>query len=233
MNIVKEDSDLSITKEHMQLLLSHYKKRNDIPFIVEVLGTPNAGKTSAIQTFEKVLKRNGIKYKIIYEAASRCKIKNKLSPEFNLWTLSETIKQLLEVYSGNCDIVICERGLLDAICWCELYYQDNQINKEEYYKLLDYILLKRFIGHINCCYIMECSIEVSLERENLSGLLEVTGTIMNEEVLSKYNASLEKSKQLYGKYFNKLIKLDTSTLSQADINRQFISTILDYIKALG
>lgn len=216
----------------MSQLLKQYKTKNTAPFIIEVMGTPNAGKTSAIQTFEKILKRNGVKHKIIYEAASRCKIKNKLSPEFNLWTLSETIKQLLEAYSGNYDIVICERGLLDTICWCGLYYQDNKISEDEYHKLLDYILLNRFINHIDCCYIMKCSIEVSLERENLSGLLDVTGTIMNEIVLSKYNASLEKTKQLYGKYFKTLMTLDTSLLSQSDINRSFISSILDYIETL-
>lgn len=223
---------MSITKEHMSLLLKQYKTKNTVPFIIEVLGTPNAGKTSAIQTFEKILKRNGVKHKIIYEAASRCKIKNKLSPDFNLWTLSETIKQLLEVYSGNYDIVICERGLLDTICWCELYYQDNIISKDEHQKLLDYILLNRFISHIGCCYIMECSVEASLERENLSGLLDVTGTIVNEVVLSKYNTSLERAKQLYSKYFKMLMTLDTSILSQSEINKSFISSILGYIETL-
>ncbi len=221
-----------ITKEYMHSLINKYKTKNNIPFVIEVLGTPNAGKTSAIQTFEKVLKRNEVNYKIIYEAASKCKIKNKLSIDFNIWTLSETIKQLLEACSGNYNIVICERGILDAMCWFDLYYHDKQINKEEYRKLLDYALLNHFINRINFCYNMKCSIETSLERENLSSLLDVSGTIINKEVLSKYNVSLENITQQYGNYFDKLVCLDTSLLSQTEINHQFISTILEYIEML-
>ena len=224
---------MGITKEYMALLLSEYKKRNALPFIVEVLGTPNSGKTSAIQTFEKVLKRNGIKYKVIYEAAGKCKIKNKLSPDFNIWTLSETIKQLIEADSENYEIVICERGLLDAICWYELYYMDGDITGEEHQRFLDYILLNRFIKKINCCYIMRCGIDVAIKRENLSGLLDISGTIINRQVLTKYNAALQIATTRYGNRFNKILELDTSNLSQTDINKCFISSLLNYIKDLS
>ena len=221
---------MSVTKEYMSLILSQYKKKMSSPFIVEVLGTPNSGKTTAIQTFEKILKRNGIKHKIIYEAASRCKIKNKLSPEFNLWTLNETIKQLLEAYSGNHDIVICERGLLDAICWCELYYQDNKLTDHDAQKIREYILMNRFTSRISCCYIMKCSVQSSIRRENLSGLLDVTGTIVNDVVLSKYNAALAMCKDNYGSNFGSIMELDTSEISQTDINRIFISSILGMVE---
>lgn len=216
----------------MSRLINQYKANNKTPFVVEVSGTPNSGKTSAIQTFEKVLKRSGIKYKIIYEAAAKCKIKNKLSPDFNIWTLNETIKQLLEAYLGNYDIVICERGLLDAICWYELYYQDKLITEEEYRTLLNYILLNRFVNCISCCYIMKCNVEVSLNRENLSGLLDTTGTIINDPVLTKYNSALERVQKLYSEHFKKVMELDTSELSQSDINRTFVSSILEHIKNL-
>ncbi len=221
-----------VSKEDLTILLSQYKKDHMTPFIIEVLGTPNSGKTTAIQAFEKVLKRNDIKHKVIYEAAGRCKLKKKLSLEFNLWTLSETVKQLLEAYSGNYDIVICERGLLDFLCWCGLYYQEKEITEEEYHAICNYALLTRFVKHINCCYIMECSIEAALKRENLSGLLDITGTVVNESVIPKYNLSLTKTVKQYGKNFPKVMKLDTSELLQTDTNKLFVSSVLDYIKSL-
>ena len=224
---------MGITKEYITLLLSNYKKTNTLPFMVEVLGTPNSGKTSAIQTFEKVLKRNGVKYKIIYEAASKCRIKDKLSHDFNIWTLSETIKQLVEAVSTNYEIVICERGLLDAICWYELYYAQGKITKEEHQKFLDYILLSRFTQKIDCCYIIKCGIMTAIERENLSGLLDVSGTIINEKVLSEYNSALQIATKLYGNRFNKIIELDTSDLSQTEINKHFVSSLFNCIKLLS
>ena len=92
---------MSYTKTSICTLFENFRKANSIPFIIEVLGTPNSGKTSAIQTFEKVLKRSNVKYKIIYEGASRCKIKDKLSPNFNFWTLSDTMKLLLETFESK------------------------------------------------------------------------------------------------------------------------------------
>lgn len=224
---------MKITKEYMSQLISQYKMNNTTPFVIEVLGTPNSGKTSAIQTFEKILKRNGLKYKIIYEAATKCKIKDKLSPDFNIWTLNETIKRLIEAYTGNYDIVICERGLLDAICWYELYYQDGLITENEYHTLLNYILMKRFVKRINCCYVMECSVEVSLDRENLADLLEVTGTIINEDILTKYNSALKNVLTSYGQHFEKIVELDTSDLSQVEISRNFVSSMLSCIESLS
>lgn len=220
---------MKYTREYITKLISDYKSCYNMPFVVEVCGTPNSGKTSAIQTFEKVLKRNGIKYKVIYEAATKCKIKDKLSIDFNLWTLSETLKQLLESFHGNYDIIICERGLLDTICWCNLYLQDDLITQQEFQVLLDYMLLPRFIDRIQCYYAMKCSVEVSMDRENLSGLLDSTGSIINATVLNKYNTSLERVVKIYREQFNKIIELDTSDLSQTDINRTFVSSILGYM----
>ena len=223
---------MAIKKEDMVSLLSEYKKRNKIPFIIEVLGTPNAGKTSALQTFEKVLRRSGIKHKICYEPASRCKIKEKLSASFNIWTFSETLKTLLEIQNSNYDLVVFERGLVDTICWLNLYYKEKLITKDEYTDITNYILLDRFIKNIDCCYIMHCSVETSIKREGLDGLLDVYGTVINENTLTKYNEALLTVEENYGKRFHKVITLDTSELPQIEINRQFTKDIIEYMKEL-
>lgn len=223
---------MNIAKSQIVQLIDIYKLQKRTPFVVEVLGTPNSGKTTAIQTFEKIAKHYNIKCKIIYEAAARCRIKNKLSPEFNLWTLNETVKQLLEAYTGNYDIIVCERGLLDTICWCNLYYQENLMSIEEYHKIVDYILLKRLINKVNCVYIMKCSVETSLCRENLSGILEVKGTIVNEMVLTKYNASLERVENEFRKHFEKIVTVDTTKLAQPEINRMFLLEVFESVKTL-
>jgi len=221
---------MNITKTHMIQLIDNYKSQKKAPFVVEILGTPNSGKTTAIQTFEKLLKRNNVKCKIIYEAAGRCKIKNKFSPEFNLWTLNETVKQLLEAYTENYDIIVCERGLLDTLCWFNIYYQDNLINKKEYDKIVGYTLLKGLVNRIDYELIVNCSVETSLYRENLSDIIEAAGTIVNEVVLTKYNSSLEKVKNEYNRYFEKVVMIDTTELTQPEINKVFISKIFEFMK---
>ena len=197
------------------------------PFVVEVFGTPNSGKSTAIRELEKTLKDKKIKYKIIYEVASQCGIKNKLSLEFNLWTLNETLKQLIETVSGDYDIVICERGLIDTICWCELYLQNNLMTSDEYRKIVDYILLERFVGQIKCEFIFKCSDKTSLQREKNNGANGIMGTIKNENVLSKYNSCLDRIIEKYGDVFKSIVVIDTDNLSQKAINEIFISKIFE------
>ena len=79
---------------------------------------------------------------------------------------------------------------------------------------------------------MKCSVETSINRENLAGLLDTTGTIINNTVLEKYNSALERVCKLYSSHFEKIIKLDTSDLSQPDISRAFVSSILGCMENL-
>lgn len=221
---------MSITKEQLTEIIINYKRENKVPFIVEVLGTPNSGKTSAIQTFEKLLKRCNIKHKVIYEPASKCKVKNKLSPEFNLWTMSETIKQLLDVCLGSYDIIVCERGLLDSLCWFQLYYQEKVITADEFGRIHSFILLSRLIENIDCYYIFQSDVKTSLERESLHGLIDVVGTIVNENILKKYNSALDLTVKQHENDFKRIIRIDTSDMSQTEINREFTSQILQHLK---
>lgn len=218
---------MKFNKEQISKIFDNYAKKIESPFIVEVLGTPNSGKTTAIQTFEKILKRSNIKYKIIYEVAGRCKIKDKLSPDFNIWTMTETVKKLLEIFNSNYDIVICERGLLDTICWCDLFLREEKISQNEYDAIVNFILLNRFTKNICYSYIMKCSVEASLKRENLDDLLDVKGSIVNEAVLNKYNNSLENVCEKYACCFKKIEEIDTSYITQTDINKLFANSMLN------
>ncbi len=220
---------MKYNREQISKIFDNYAKEKKVPFIIEVLGTPNSGKTTAIQTFEKILKRNNIKYKIIYEVAGRCKIKNKLSPDFNLWTMTETMKQLLEIFNSNYDIVICERGLLDTICWCDLFLKENKILKDEYENIVNFVLLNRFTKNICYSYIIKCSVDASMKRENLDDLLDIKGSIVNETILKKYNDSLECVSKKYVSNFQKIEEMDTSNMTQIEINKSFVNSIFNYL----
>lgn len=220
---------MKYNREQISKIFNNYAKEKKVPFIIEVLGTPNSGKTTAIQTFEKILKRNNIKYKIIYEVAGRCKIKNKLSPDFNLWTMTETMKQLLEIFNSNYDIVICERGLLDTICWCDLFLKENKILKDEYDSIVNFVLLNRFTKNICYSYIIKCSVDASMKRENLDDLLDIKGSIVNETILKKYNDSLEYVSKKYVSNFQKIEEMDTSNMTQIEINKSFVNSIFNYL----
>lgn len=202
---------------------------NNIPIFIELLGTPNSGKTSALKTLEKILKRNNVKHKIVYELADKCKIKNKLSPEFNLWTLNETLNQLLEIAEKKYTIIICERGLLDSICWFYLHLRNKTISNEAFESIVSYLSLNKYSKFRGYSFILKCDVQTSIKRENVDDLLEIKGSIVNSKILTEYNTSLETVKNKYSNLFSEITEIDTSNLNQSDINKKLVYYILNYL----
>lgn len=60
----------SYTKQ-LEIMLDAYKSKYTTPLLIEVMGTPNAGKTSAIKSLYGLLKRSGVSCRTIFEAAQR------------------------------------------------------------------------------------------------------------------------------------------------------------------
>lgn len=216
-------------KQEILNLFNNIKNKFNKPVVIEVLGTPNSGKTTAVQTLDKIFKRSYVKYKVIYEMASNCKIENKLSPDFNIWTLCETLKCLLEALHDDYDLIICERGLLDTICWYQMFYELEKVDYSQLKNMINYIISLKIIEADYYTYIMTCDASTSIKREYLNELLDIKGTIVNEKIISMYNNSLHYvCESNYGKLFKNILTLDTSSLSQKDINSNLIESIIKY-----
>ena len=202
------------------------------PFIIEVTGTPNAGKSPAITLLARLLNKYHFRVKVIYEAASRCRLSNKYTPEFNYWTACDTIKQLLEGIDSKFDIIICERGMFDAICWSHVYLSDGSISQDEMHCLSKFYLFPFWKNHIRLVCLFKCSVKESLKRERV-GDNEFVGTIVNNIVLENINSAINKTKIEYGSEFERIIEIDTTELSQEQVNESFISDILTHLETLG
>ncbi len=223
----------------IQDALESYRKRFDRPFVMEVTGTPNSGKTYAIRAFETQLSRMAkspscrgktSRVKVIYEAAQQCIIKNKRSPLFDTWTISQTIQSLVEALSDNYDLIICERGLLDALCWFTLHYQEKQITGSEFNATMQYILQDRFARWIGCVCIMTCSVETSMCRERLEDKGFLPGSIVNRDMLTKYNCAQESVRKMCESHFRHITVFCTSELNRSQITSRLQKILLDCLK---
>ena len=225
--LMKNNLNSNIEKKIIDIS-SNFKIKHNIPVIVEVSGTPNSGKTSTTQTIEKLLKRSDsrLKVKIIGEAANRCKIKDKLSPDFNQWTASETIKLLTEVVYNDYDLVICERGIFDALCWIQFHFNDGRISKREFDAMSSYFSLQTYVDKIGILIVMKCGVDTSISRENMHGIVDTKGTIVNEEVLMKLNSAIEQTYLKYKNFFADSLILDTTDLTPTCINKEFLDILL-------
>ena len=102
------------------------------PFIVEFLGTPEAGKTTTIRRLEKELTKN-TNVSILQESAEIVpevfqSSEYKKSMEAHLWMrltmAAEMLRQQCSSKTG--DIILADRGIIDAFCW-NYYFADKKL----------------------------------------------------------------------------------------------------------
>lgn len=206
-------SDLQIRAE---TLAQDFKKKGRKPVVIEFAGTPKAGKTTTLSAVQSFLKRCGFKVEVVVERASVCPIRDKKHANFNIWTASTTLAQILEKTqtpprADDPDILILDRGLFDAIAWLWMMERLARIRKEERDVAERFLLLPDWRKRISGVVVMTAAPKQAMEREQ--GDLPVEGSggsIMNDAVLEQFRTNtLEACKRLEKQF--RIFQVDTSS----------------------
>lgn len=225
--------ELKKQAEHVKQLSKNFRKRR--PVVIEFSGSPKAGKTSSITSLVQFLKRNDFKVKVIQEAASICPVIDKHSPMFNLWTLCNSIASLVGVMesdTGNLDVVIIDRGIYDAMCWFQWLDAKGKIEKEMLHTIQEFIIIDRLIRYVDIVFSFSADPQTSIDREYANLLTDVRGSIMNEDTLQAYREAMETTYREKGKFFRKIIKIDTTNKQQNDVGKEVTKETLKSLEDL-
>ena len=185
------------------------RKKNDT-IIIELFGLPNTGKTTIIKSIETRLRKDGFYVKRLKERASISPMKDKLHPLFNYWTLTSLLKRYLEVNDKNVDILLADRGIVDAIIWVQYLAERGgyQAFLDDFNKLSSLeLLVKNFIKGYFLCADIETVLKRELEEdEDFTG-----GRILNYVTLKGYLDKYYQSKRSLHQKFN-ILEIDTSRI---------------------
>ncbi|MCH5315140.1 MAG: hypothetical protein J1E81_04440 [Eubacterium sp.] len=222
--------DLNIEEKNIKLIknIKKYQTQKINPIVIEFDGTPNAGKTTVVEEVYKVL--NSIfKCSYIMERAKNCKIKDKLSPKFNFITGTQTIIRIIEEIECNNQIILCERGLLDAIFWMHFHNENKRISNECKQALTQFFLLNDFIKCKFFSLVLQCDSNSAIMREKIKNkYINNKKRIVNEEVIDMYNISIDNCYEQYKNQFSS-IKIDTSDMTIQEVFDVSLFHILKYI----
>ena len=226
----------NLAQEVLKLKNLHRQRR---PIIIEFCGSPKAGKTSSITALNIFLKRNGFKTTILTERASICPISDKESPVFNVWTCSATINEINEkmdeantASEGNLDIILCDRGIFDALCWFRWLKSRDKMSEEEYDVLTQFAMLNRWQKNIDLVYIFLTTPEESIRREYAHLLTNKRGSIMKEDILEQYKKSVEETLHEYESAFRATCVQDTTDREQNDVSYEVTEKTLQTLKEM-
>lgn len=179
-------------------------------FVIEFGGTPKSGKSTSIEAIRYFFIRHGFRVRVLTERASLCPIPMKGHLFFNTWCACSMLADLLEHVDSETDVILIDRGLIDALVWMTLQGQREELTYDEARTIESFLLLERWSSLIDLGVMMNVSSNEAIRRENSHRITSKAGSIMNPEVLSSITSCVDKAIEKYGARFRHLIKFDNS-----------------------
>lgn len=169
------------------------------PLIVEVCGTPKAGKSTLTQNVAHLFRRCGLRTGVISERAEVNPLPEKIDPSFNVWNLTSVLSKLLTAVDGNHHIVLIDRGLLDCSAWLKWHHERAFVSQEELNRVGQFIRCTRWWSLLDLVISVTVPPSVALDREPFGTKLNpVTPAerggvprVMQPDILEQYNRALE------------------------------------------
>lgn len=159
-------------------------------FVIELTGTPKAGKSTSVTTLQTFFKDAGYQVHLLKERAADCPLPMKGHFFFNAWTTATMLAEVLETQETPVDILILDRGFFDALVWLELQARRDQVTLDEKKTFSDFVLLERWRSLVDVTVIMKVEPEIALRREHGSQIVPRTGSMMNPRSLREFNGAL-------------------------------------------
>lgn len=225
-----------LAQEVLELKNLHRQRR---PIVIEFCGSPKSGKTSSINSLNIFLKRNGFKTTVLTERASVCPISDKENPIFNVWTCSATINEInAETSKANLaegtgpDIILCDRGIFDALCWFRWLKGRDKMDEAEYNTLSAFAMLNRWQRNIDLVCVFIAEPEESIKREYANLLTDKRGSIMREDILKEYRQAVLDTFDEYKESFRATFTIDTTHRDQNSVGYEVTKRTLQTLKEM-
>lgn len=171
-------SKVNRTYETLGLKLSDAECR--LPFVVEFLGTPKAGKTSVRNMIGRLAEKHTFRVYCPNEGAStpsRRAIRQHLAA-FNTLNACYALDQLLSkcIPRNQCDLLLLDRGIIDAQVWFEVLRKEEIITTQNAKSAQAFFALPPWVGLVDAFVLMTCNPRESNRRE-LRSQLARTGNL--------------------------------------------------------
>jgi len=211
----------------LQILRSQARRA----FVMELTGTPKAGKSTSVVTLQTFFKEAGYQVHLLRERAADCPLPMKGHFFFNAWTTARMLAEVLERYETNDDLLILDRGFFDALVWLELQARREQVTAEEKKIFADFVLLERWRSLVDVTVIMKVRPDIALGREHQHQIVPRLGSLMNPEALAEFNDALDYVAREFANQFS-LIRIDTTDAKDVvKTNLELLVELLPRIEA--
>jgi thymidylate kinase len=195
-------------------------------FVVELAGTPKAGKSTSVALVQQFFKQCGFRVHLLKERAAECPLPMKGHFFFNSWTTCSMIAEVLETVDTDTDLLILDRGFFDSLVWLELQRRRGQVTDEEAEVFSNFVLLARWSRLVDVTIVMQVEPDVAMVRENERRIIPRKGSIMSPSALAEVNGALNDARRRYGSHF-KLVDPPTQVAGPVEDNAALVEKLLE------
>lgn len=201
------------------------------PLFIELTGTPESGKTSAITALTRFFKRNGWRTFNPLEGAEATKLISRGDPRYNLRTFSYVLDILLERSSAHdYELVFLDRGLYDFYCWARRWFKEGKWPEKICRINQQFALQPKLISLIDLAIFATCRPDVAIAREKTWALTAITGETTNLDTIARLV-------QIWQECFGQLQAehrpvhiIDTTLLPPNQVGQKILELILETIE---
>lgn len=189
------------------------------PFMVEFSGTPEAGKTTTINTVANIMRNANYRVIVLRESAESLPDEiAKGTFQANMWMHFITQAGLLKAVYADADIALIDRGIVDSEFYGQKFLLEGGCSKDEY---------EEFERTFLQCLKPDLFITLMVTPEEAIKRRGGEGRLVNREYVRKYN-------EAYLKYFRTVQYpkelINTEMKEPSEVSKQVSDIILNYYR---
>lgn len=225
------------TKKILEYLKVEHRYRESFlprPFFIEFTGSPDSGKSTAINNLYHSFKNLGFRVFKPLEGAEAIQHISRSTPLYNIRTALYAITQLIDLsHTHMYDLVLFDRCAFDGYYWMMYWFAKDQITEEEMKHWQETFLSNFWVNNLDAAYFVMCEPAVALERnrmDTLSTRFVDTTNSKNMKILVDrlYLAYNELSPR-----FSQLKLVDTSAMEKMEMVQNFADDILTTMERMA
>ncbi|MFC1702941.1 hypothetical protein ACFLZO_00590 [Patescibacteria group bacterium] len=164
--------------------------RSPRPYMIELFGTPKAGKSTIKEMLKHLFRRSGWRVSAPTEGAEVVEWKRD-EPVYNFQTCEYALSAARDRSFSDFHVVIFDRAIYDGVVRMEYYAQKGTITREQQSLIEGYYLLPWNTDLFDLHICLVSTPEVAIRRELAHALTEQHGKTMNPETLKGLLAAHE------------------------------------------
>lgn len=217
-------------KELLKQLDPDGKRRGKFPrpFIIEVTGSPDSGKTTTLTILDTFFRRQGYRVWKPLEGAEAIREIPRTSHRYNIATGIYALAHLLNnLGNGELDLILFDRCVYDAWCW-QLYWQKKEDTSEKEAEFLKAFFTHRdWRDNVDVAFFIMCDPRVAIERDQQWSLTKKSGSYTNLETVKKLYNIFKTGYCYFAEKKAPVVLVDTTKLNQKEVANLVLTHTLD------